>query len=195
MTTAQIEDPRLRITPSKSLSTFIKSLNAEDDAPIGILNLTSKDNLDDPKRGPTDHVYLLKEEDHVFMNGLDLKSENIDASLSVGSKLDAANDKNKKLLTLEDLYWVYKKIEENNSDNSKDKIYFHEIFEGSGIILPQNGEIPRNPELEKRCNILKAQQQNQQYKAMTKNVDNVRQKYPEDTIAYQSEYKNWVIGE
>lgn len=184
MTTAQIENPCLFIKPSKTLYKFVTELVADEDTPVGILNIIkSDDNLDSNKRKLTDPVYLLKEDDYAFMNSLDSDSEKrISAS---ASKLGPT--KNDKLLNLEDLRWIYKKIEEGNA-SSKEKTYFHEIFEGSEVILPQNAEIPRNPELEKRCTLLKAQQQNKQYKAMTKNVDNVRQKHPEDTIAYQSEY-------
>lgn len=183
MTTAQIDNPCLFIKPSKSLSKFIMSLASEEDIPLGIQNIRSTEKLDITKRKIADNVYLLKEEDHVFMESLDISTETTIPIPLPKSELP----KDDKLLNLEDLHWIYKKIDENNS-KSEDKIYFHEIFEGSQVILPQNVENPRNPELERRCNILKAQQQNRQYKAMTKNVDNVRQRYPEDTIAYQSEY-------
>ncbi|KRT82635.1 hypothetical protein AMK59_3068, partial [Oryctes borbonicus] len=185
MTNAKIDNPCLLIKPSKLLAKFIKGLTSEDDAPLGILNFKSKGKLDVNKRKIPDYVYLLEEDDHVFMNSLDLSSETTIPTSD--SYSDMINDD--KLLNLEDLRWVHKKIGENNSI-SEEKKYFHEIFEGSQIILPQNVEIPRNPELEKRCNILKAQQQNRQYKAMTKNVDNVRQKHPEETIAYQMKQLN-----
>ncbi|GJQ65769.1 hypothetical protein Trydic_g11947 [Trypoxylus dichotomus] len=150
----------------RKLNLSHSGLANEDDAPLG------------------DRIYLLEEDDHVFMNGLDLSTETTIPTFPSDSTID-----DDKLLNLEDLRWVHKKIHENNS-TSESKNYFHEIFEGSQVILPQNVEIPRNPDLEKRCNILKAQQQNRQYKAMTKNVDNVRQRHPEDTIAYQMKQLN-----
>ncbi|XP_075237320.1 uncharacterized protein LOC142333725 isoform X3 [Lycorma delicatula] len=61
----------------------------------------------------------------------------------------------------------------------------HELLIGCDVILPQPIEIPRNSELEARIQRLKLEQQEREYKAMTKNVDNVRVKQPEDTIAYQ----------
>lgn len=92
------------------------------------------------------------------------------------------------LLNLDDLYWVHDYIKRHN-ETSETPVYFHELFEGSEVILPKNVEVERNPELEKRCQLLKNQQQNRVYQKMTKNVDNMRQKHPEDTISYQCKLK------
>lgn len=66
----------------------------------------------------------------------------------------------------------------------------HELLMGSEILLPQPVEIPRNSELEARIQRLKLEQQERDYRAMTKNVDNMRVKQPEDTIAYQMKQIN-----
>ncbi|KAJ8949637.1 hypothetical protein NQ318_010053 [Aromia moschata] len=84
------------------------------------------------------------------------------------------------LITEEDRLFI-KSVKVENRD-SEDKMYLHELLEGSEIILPKNEEIPRNEELERRCQRLKAEQQNRDYFQMTKNVDRVRKKLPEDTF-------------
>lgn len=45
----------------------------------------------------------------------------------------------------------------------------------------------RNPELEARVQRLKKEQEDREYRAMTKNVDTVRMRHPDDSIGYQSE--------
>lgn len=56
--------------------------------------------------------------------------------------------------------------------------------------LPENEIVPRNPELEKRIQRLKAEQEQRKYESMTKNVDSTRQNKPEDTIAFQSKSRD-----
>lgn len=49
--------------------------------------------------------------------------------------------------------------------------YLHEILSGSDLFVPAYVEPPRNPELNERIERLKAEQANQEYAEMTKNVD------------------------
>lgn len=49
--------------------------------------------------------------------------------------------------------------------------YLHEILSGSDLYVPAYIEPPRNPELQERVERLKAEQANQEYAEMTKNVD------------------------
>jgi len=61
----------------------------------------------------------------------------------------------------------------------------HEMLSDCEINLPEPTEPPRNPALEARIRKLKAEQEEREYRSMTKNVDNLRYKLPEDTISFQ----------
>lgn len=87
------------------------------------------------------------------------------------------------LLTVQELQCLYSFIKENN--NGEEKIFFHELLENSELILPEALKIPRNPVLEMRCKTLRMQQENNDYNKITKNVDSIRIKYPEDSFGYQ----------
>lgn len=65
---------------------------------------------------------------------------------------------------------------------------FHDLMIGCDIKLPQPIAEPRNQELEARIQRLKARQADREYRDMTKNVDAVRFREPEETIAFQSKY-------
>lgn len=73
------------------------------------------------------------------------------------------------------------------------KCYLHEFLPGCELILPDNEVIARNPVLEARCQKLREEQQNREYRKMTKNVDAVLKNYPEDTLAYQMKTINSQI--
>ncbi|CAB0014408.1 unnamed protein product [Nesidiocoris tenuis] len=68
---------------------------------------------------------------------------------------------------------------------NKDGPWLHELLSTAELELPQPYVPPRNPVLEARCQRLRAQIAEQEYKKMTKNVDNSRVHHPEDTIQYQ----------
>lgn len=88
-------------------------------------------------------------------------------------------------LNLNDLKWLNLFLaKQRDSGNAAE--YFHELLEGSQLILPINEVIARNPELEARCKRLRREQEDRAYQAMTKNVDNNRRHAPDDTIGYQS---------
>ena len=101
--------------------------------------------------------------------------------------LKKSNDYERKncLLSIEDIKWLKSFIAEKKQD---EKVYIHELLEGVDVILPQPKVTPRNPELEARVKKLKAQQQNRDYKAMTKSVDSLRKHLPEDSFAFQSKF-------
>lgn len=126
--------------------------------------------------------FLMTNEDYTFIKSLDL---NQPQSSSVWDCDDLTEADSDKLLCLDDLHWLHDKLSKEGK-----KLYLHELLEGSTVVLPKNPEIPRSEALEKRCQRLKAQMLNRAYKAMTKNVDNVRQHYPEDTISYQRTIKS-----
>ncbi|XP_059484679.1 uncharacterized protein LOC132202046 [Neocloeon triangulifer] len=66
---------------------------------------------------------------------------------------------------------------------------------GLEIVLPTLEQVPRDPVLEARCRRLKAQQEDRQYKAMTKSVDATRFKFQEESIGSQlKEMNRQLIG-
>lgn len=107
------------------------------------------------------------------------------------------DENNSSLLNIADLEWLYSYLnKERKTDRSTP--YLHELLAGCGIVLPENAILKRNPDLEKRCVKLRSQQESREYRAMTKGVDNVRIRYPEDSISYQLKQLNRqliVIGQ
>lgn len=184
--TAPISNPSISIEPSKKLMEYIKNMKVVDDLPIGLSTILFKNKPKPSKRSTLKIHHLITEEDEKYIKSLSSgPTKNILADLPL-TKTSSSNDK---LLTLEDLHWLYNYLQTQNKDND-DKVYLHELLEGSKIILPENKEIPRNQELEKRCNRLKAEQENLEYFKMTKNVDSKRNIHPEDTIGYQLKQMN-----
>lgn len=55
--------------------------------------------------------------------------------------------------------------------------------------LPENEIVPRNPQLEERIQRLKAEQEQRRYDDMTRNIDSGKVHHPEDSIAFQREYR------
>lgn len=76
-----------------------------------------------------------------------------------------------------DLLWIRGKL-------PRDK-HLHEILSRCEVVLPQLKVEPRNPELEARIQKLRKAEEERQYRVMTKNVDSVRVRHPEDTFAAQ----------
>lgn len=107
------------------------------------------------------------------------------------SALSIPNQSDMPLLCVEDFNWLYSqvKILREKGDPSS-STYLHKLLEGCEIVLPQPPVIERNPELEARIQRLKKEQEEREYKAMTKNVDNVRVRHPDDSIGYQMKMMN-----
>lgn len=87
-------------------------------------------------------------------------------------------------LLTSDLDWLYVYLN-NIRTTEKDTPYLHELMEGIEIVMPENSVIKRNPVLEARCVKLRSQQDARDYRKMTKGVDNVRMRFPDDSIAFQ----------
>lgn len=87
-------------------------------------------------------------------------------------------------LNLTDVKWLCMHLNELRKADESVK-YLHEFIAESTIILPKNEIIPRNPELEARCQRLKREQDEKAYQAITKNVDCSRTHSPDETISYQ----------
>lgn len=90
-------------------------------------------------------------------------------------------------LYLNDLRWLSNFLGILRKEQGSD-VYLNDLLETCQLELPQNEVIKRNPELEARCQRLREEQQNLEYRKMTKNVDATLKHYPEDTVAYQSMY-------
>lgn len=145
---------------------------------------------------------MIKEESHITKE----ENDKIDLDKSIESdfkkvpesfaaqsesdgKKSASNvtDKDKDYLTTPDIEWLYTFLQ-GQRNKGKNVPYLHELLEESNIETPENQVLKRNPTLEARCVKLRAQQEAREYRAMTKGVDNVRIKFPEDSISYQCEY-------
>jgi hypothetical protein len=90
-------------------------------------------------------------------------------------------------LYLCDIKWLQEQFVISRDSDGQNA--FHDLMIGCDIKLPQPVAEPRNPVLEARIQRLKAEQAAREYRAMTRNVDAVRLREPEETIAYQSKYK------
>ncbi|XP_045779088.1 uncharacterized protein LOC123876770 [Maniola jurtina] len=93
-------------------------------------------------------------------------------------------------LVTSDIDWLYVHIKTRKSNGEKDIPYLHTLLEGASIEMPENETIKRNAILEARCIKLRSQQEAREYRKMTKSVDNVRMRFPEDSISYQMKQIN-----
>nr|XP_023021226.1 transmembrane protein 199-like isoform X1 [Leptinotarsa decemlineata]XP_023021227.1 transmembrane protein 199-like isoform X1 [Leptinotarsa decemlineata] len=182
--TAPISNPNIFIKPSHKLTTYIGNMKIAKDLPPGLSGIVFKTKVkykEEPISAKMD--YLVTDEDREFIKLLNMESTS-ELYKNVPFK-DSSTSSTDKLLSLQDLFWLYEYIQKEN-EVEDEKVYLHELIDGSDIILPKNEEIPRNKELDKRCRQLKAEQENRDYNKMTKNVDSKRKRFPDDTIAYQS---------
>lgn len=87
---------------------------------------------------------------------------------SLKEKLSSCNENCGKLLSLttQEIKWCHTKMRERGIP---DRIY--ELLNESEIVLPKYEPPPRNPELEARVQRLRSEQENREYKAMTRSVD------------------------
>lgn len=93
--------------------------------------------------------------------------ENEDTPSSIKKKLVSEENTDTEMrLTTEEVEWCHTKIRECNKPER-----IHELLSESQIILPKYEPPPRNPELEARVQRLRFEQENREYKSMTKSVD------------------------
>lgn len=160
--TGSIKYAAIKIFPSQKFIEYIRTLEKEVDMPQTILQFIEHGEI----KKVVDEEKIDSEKD----------INTVDASLEKEPNCKDA------FLTLKDIKWLRAYMKKHEHENS---VYLHEVFEGSKTVLPENEIIKRNPELEARCEKLRKNQMNRDYRAMTKNVDNVRVRYPEETISYQ----------
>ncbi|KAK5639692.1 hypothetical protein RI129_012184 [Pyrocoelia pectoralis] len=156
---AALNNSSITILPCEKLIKRICDLHQYDDAPSNICAIRATE----PKT--TTNTFsipetVITESDRIFLKSLNLEPVAL-------STYDKENVKNSKvILKLSDLIWLSSKLREENSEN--ENCYLHDLLSGSEVILPKNEEIPRNKELDARCSLLKIQQENREYKAITK---------------------------
>lgn len=175
-TKGSITDTTIHILPSIKLQQYLFTLENEADVPISILQYIAKSKLSNN---------ITKNNEETIVN--DVKGADDEQDLNL-PKEDEIKPKENEMLCIDDIKWLSKYLIKVQNDG--DIIYLHELFEGSDVILPENETIKRNPVLEARCVKLRRDQMNRDYRSMTKNVDNVRVRHPEETISYQSEYRH-----
>lgn len=182
--TGPIVNSSISVKPSQNLRDFISKIKITNDLPLGISNIVYKHKVKNVNKSPSPKIcQLINEEDEIFIKTI---TRDVDKDIFTQLPLNKASTvtDTDKLLSLEDLHWLHNYIQKQNQNND-DKIWLHELMEGSEVILPKNEKIPRNEELDKRCKRLKEEQANRDYFKMTKNVDNKRRVLPEDTVGYQ----------
>ncbi|KAG8226407.1 hypothetical protein J437_LFUL012503 [Ladona fulva] len=157
-----IKDPTVKIIPSERLQNLINNLTINDG-----------DDQSVPKG-----IMELRKRTQV---GEDQRNSNDETAGDV-------------LFTVEDVEWLLNQLRENvisegTSDDSHGHC-LHSLLEDSELILPSPKPIERNPILEKRIQRLKREQDEREYKRMTRNVDTSRKHEPQETISYQMQQIN-----
>lgn len=200
MAKGSIVDFQVRIEPSVKLVEFINTLEELDELSENVMKIYNSQDTKKNKKLITKDIKTdsLTNKDLDFLRNLKVNENDLqDALKSLEIQYDDEEEedeekdekKAKHTLTLTDLKFLNKILSEKRK-SSEETPYLHELLESSKIILPQNELIPRNPELEARCKKLREEQQNREYRSMTKDVDSVRRHMPEDTIAYQIKSMN-----
>jgi len=138
-----------------------------------------------------DHLLQFKPSEKLkefIVHGINLNDTDVPEGIKQYKSSVTGEDGEDVHLCLADIKWLQEQfVISRDSDRPNS---FHDLIIGCDIKLPQPVAEPRNQELEARIQRLKAEQANRDYKAMTKNVDSVRLREPEDTIAYQIEQIN-----
>lgn len=185
-----IKDPRIRVKVSPDLIDILNrhhthltgipesDINSLEKAGITISNVSKKTESNNVK-APSINISLLN--DILAEHTVSTPSPKVEKS---------ETDKNKSIqmyMYLNDLRWLSQALGILRSKAIVD-VYLNDLLENCYLDLPKNEIVERNPELEARCQRLREEQQNLEYRKMTKNVDATLKHYPEDTVAYQSMY-------
>lgn len=176
---------------SKDLTLLKSILKVETDEKVIIPEVKEQTDIKEKKDKSDAQKALLKERLDFIKDNCDFNIENLGLKMEHDVTEDKTDVKERDAeivperiyLSISDLEWLSTYLEALRNDG--ECIYLHELLEGSDILLPENEVIKRNPQLEARCVRLRKEQSNRVYRSMTKNVDNVRVKQPEETIAYQ----------
>ncbi|XP_037728749.1 uncharacterized protein LOC119559751 [Drosophila subpulchrella] len=207
MLKSTIVDARVRLVPSKKLLDFLDAQKehfqqvTENVAKVMkqmglILPLSTKiikDNEVVTKRPKIDQALLKKITENIDNTPKKPVNDKRDSSEEKDDKAsEETTEQAKNVLYLSDLHWLSSTLVELRSRDHC-QVFLHQLIESCELILPENEMKPRNPELEARCQRLRAEQHNRDYLKMTKNVDAGLKHYPEDTISYQIKSLNKQI--
>lgn len=190
-TITTIKDNRIRVKVSKELlELLVQNKSHFTEVPESIIKLLKTKSIE-----LSSNVETIKDSQQSKTPDINLKL--LKELLKEEVKLDNTADNKKKDLQksstiemhlyLSDLRWLSNFLVSLRKEQGLE-VYLNDLLETCELVLPQNEIIKRNPELEARCQKLREEQENLEYRKMTKNVDAVLQHYPEDTVAYQSEY-------
>lgn len=204
---------KLRIYPSTKLINFLKTISITKQVPRNIVNFIKDENEANTENdNDVIDIKLIQLTDRDFHTIKKIKtSVQLDDEVQEDEIKDIVNsdttpsdiDNTKEIetenikvaikeveepfLTISDLDWLYIYLKSKHDKDEKAP-FLHELLETAEVKLPKNKVLKRNPDLEARCVKLRAQQEAREYRKMTKGVDNVRIRYPEDSISYQSKY-------
>ncbi|XP_055691091.1 transmembrane protein 199 [Lutzomyia longipalpis] len=182
MSKGSIVDPRVRIVASKKLCDYVqKHLGCEKNLPESFAKICGKiskasleeNNVEYPR------VAFTEEEKKLLV-----EAEKVITEDAQESGKEPQKPKKEQILTVQDVKWLNRVLQEKRKEEGIE-VYLHELLEHSTILLPENSVIERNPELEKRCEALRKEQENKVYRKMTRNVENPKNVPYEDTISYQ----------
>lgn len=200
MSKLPIKDTRIRIVPSETLQTFVKThLSRELNLPEAVASLCKTKSVKENTSNPSDDRPVeFTAAEKTFLRGVNNATiEEIDLDAVSPYEEDVQEDPNQErrddspALLLNDLKWLNEAL--NRLREKEDKLdvpYLHEFIKDCQLILPENEQMERNAELEARCQKLRKEQAAREYEAMTRNVDNVRTHMPQDTIAFQMKQIN-----
>ncbi|XP_071441759.1 transmembrane protein 199 [Hetaerina americana] len=151
-----IKDPSVKIIPSARLFAVINELELDDKA----------------KKSMPKCINDLRELNSVKSNE---KEDDEKSSFVV-------------LFTVKDIEWVLEQLHGNEkyaeSRGLNHGLCLHSLLEDCQVVLPMPKPIKRNPVLEERVKRLRLEQDERDYRRMTKNVDVNRKHEPQETISY-----------
>uniref|UniRef100_A0A1L8DTX3 Putative endoplasmic reticulum-based factor for assembly of v-atpase n=1 Tax=Nyssomyia neivai TaxID=330878 RepID=A0A1L8DTX3_9DIPT len=182
MSKGSIVDPRVRIVASKKLCDYVQTyLVDEKNLPEGIAKICGKVSKTSLECNQVVYppVTYTKEEEKLLE-----KAENFEGTPSEKPKSFSEKTKKEQILTVQDVKWLNAMMVEKRKAGTAEA-YLHELMQHSTVILPENSIIERSPELEKRCEALRKEQDNLTYRKMTRNVEGPRNLPYEDTISFQ----------
>lgn len=191
MSKGSIADPRLRIVASKKFCDYVqKHLADEKNLPENIARICgkiSKSSQEENIRTYPSVIYT--ESEKKLLITAEEVAENPPEEKKDEKKTSNNKEKTKKeqIITVQDVKWLNGMLQEKRATASE-PVYLHELLESCSVLLPENPVIERSPELEKRCETLRKEQENRNYRKMTRNVENYRSHPYEDSISYQSSY-------
>ncbi|XP_073817552.1 uncharacterized protein [Musca autumnalis] len=188
-----IKDPRIRVKVSTQLFDILKQHHTHlSGAPKNIVDLLKplgiRVKVEEDKNNGSQGVNVKLLNDILANNEEVSKNETERATTTACKEQNDNKSSSKKSEDLyfysSDLRWLSQALGTLRSKGIVD-VYLNDLLETCSLELPKNAIIERNPELEARCQKLRLEQQNLEYRKMTKDVDATLKHYPEDTIAYQ----------